>query len=63
MQKFREFCGRVTPHDQLGLVPVKKFDEKKVHKRVLPVLNNHKKWLEKFKQDIHDQKEQEEQEK
>jgi hypothetical protein len=42
---------------------VKRFDEKKVHKRVLPVLNNHKKWLDKFKKDIHDQKEQEELEK
>jgi hypothetical protein len=30
---------------------------------VLPVLNNHKKWLDKFKKDIHNQKEQEELEK
>lgn len=51
------------PHEQLGLVPVKQFDERKTRKRVLPVLNNHKKWLEHFKKDLHDQKEQEEKEK
>jgi hypothetical protein len=59
----KEFCGRVHPHEQLGLVPVKPFDERKTRKRVLPVLNNHKKWLEKFKQEVHDSKEQEEREK
>jgi hypothetical protein len=23
---FRPFCGRVTPHDSLGLVPTKQFE-------------------------------------
>lgn len=49
--------------EQLGLVPVKQFDERKTKKRVLPVLNNHKKWLENFKKEVHDQKDQEEKEK
>lgn len=31
----------------------------KTRKRNLPVLNNHKKWLEKFKQGIDDKKNQE----
>ena len=28
----RPFCGRVTPHDSLGLVPTKKFDQHEVRK-------------------------------
>jgi len=52
----REFCGRVNPAEQIGLVPVKQYDEHKTRKRVLPVLNNHKKWLENFKKDIHKHK-------
>lgn len=51
------------PHEQLGLVPVKQFTEKKTKKRVLPVLNNHKKWLEQFKKDVKEHKEEEEREK
>jgi uncharacterized damage-inducible protein DinB len=53
----------VFAREQLGLVPVKQFDERKTKKRVLPVLNNHKKWLENFKKEVHDQKDQEEKEK
>lgn len=56
----RDFCARVFPHEQLGLVPVKEYDEHKTKKRVLPVLNNHKKWLQKFKKDVHDKKQEEE---
>ncbi len=51
------------PHEQLGLVPVKQFDERKTRKRVLPVLNNHKKWLDHFQKSLQEQKEEEEKEK
>jgi len=43
-------------------VPVKQYDERKTKKRVLPVLINHKKWLEQFKKEVHDQKNMEEEE-
>ena len=42
---FREFCGRVFAHEQLGWGPAKQYDEHKTKKRVLPILNKHKKWL------------------
>lgn len=50
--KFRPFCGRVNVREQIGLVPTKQYGEHKTRKRQLPVLNNHKKWLEKFKHQI-----------
>ncbi len=53
----------MSPHEQLGLVPVKQFDERKTRKRVLPVLNNHKKWLDGFKRELQEQKQEEEREK
>jgi hypothetical protein len=52
----RDFCARVYAHEQLGVGPVKQYDEHKTKKRVLPVLNSHKKWLESFKKDIKVQK-------
>jgi len=29
---YRPFCGRVTPHDSLGLVPTKQFESHEVRK-------------------------------
>lgn len=32
LYQYRPFCGRVTPHDKLGLVPTKNFDQPKTRK-------------------------------
>jgi len=61
VSKERTFVSRVDPKEKLGLNPVKKIQKISPKKKLNPVLQRHRVWLESFKERMREKKDTEEQ--